>query len=206
MPILRLSLLILACLAVSPAWADPNADEVARTHFERGKQLAAAGKYADAYVQFASGYMATPRPAFLFNMAEAARGMGDSQKAREAYERFLAAEPSGAVADTARRRLVELGATPPPAPAPQPPPVPQPAAQVAKVPTPSEAAEQHASQPAPPMTRTAEPEREGKPLWKRWPVWAAVGGAVVATVVVLSVAGSGKGDGPACDAGCIDLR
>ena len=196
MPIVRLSLLILACLAVTPAWADPSADEVARTHFERGKQLAAAGKYADAYVQFASGYMATPRPAFLFNMAEAARGMGDAQKAKEAYERFLAAEPTGAVADTARRRLAELGVTTAPA---------SPPAQPKPLPSPSEAAAQHASQPAPMATRGAESEPEGRPLWKKWPLWAAVGGAVVATVVIVSVAASGKSE-PTCDAGCIDLR
>jgi tetratricopeptide (TPR) repeat protein len=195
---LRLSLLILACLAVTPAWADPSADDVARTHFERGKQLAAAGKYADAYVQFASGYMATPRPAFLFNMAEAARGMGDAQKAREAYERFLAAEPTGAVADTARRRLAELGATPPAPASP-------PAAQPKPLPSPSEAAAHHASQPAPAVTRSAESEPDGRPLWKKWPLWAAVGGAVVATVVIVSVAASGKSE-PTCDAGCIDLR
>src|SRR5262245_40837443 len=80
----------------------------AKAHYEHGKALAAAGRLAEAYVEFEAGYAAEPRPAFLFNMGETARGMGNAAAARSAYERYLAAEPTGPLADTARRRLAEL--------------------------------------------------------------------------------------------------
>jgi len=182
--------LILLCFALAPAaWAQP-ADDVARTHFERGKQLAASGKFADAYREFEAGYTATPRPAFLFNMGEAARGMGDVAKAREAYQKFLAAEPGGSVADTARQRLAELDRGAQPAPA-------------QKLPTPSEAAQQHASTTSAAAQPVPAP-REGKPLWKKWPLWAAVGGAVVTGAVIAAV--SLNKSEPSCGEGCIDLR
>lgn len=88
--------------------AEPNAD-AARAHYDRGKALAERGEYAAAYGEFEAGYQASPRPAFLFNMGEAARGMGHTDKARAAYQRYLAAEPNGPLADTARKRLAQLG-------------------------------------------------------------------------------------------------
>ena len=128
--------------------------------------------------------------------------MNDVPKARAAYERFLAAEPNGAIADTARKRLGEL----PPNPV-----GPQPAVPTTTTttppttaPTPAEAAQQHenamASRPMQPLPM----QPEDKPIWKKWPFWAAVGGAVVTTVVIVAVASSGGG--PSCGAGCIDLR
>lgn len=88
--------------------AQPKED-AARAHYDRGKALADGGQYAAAYVEFEAGYKVDPRAAFLFNMGEAARGMGNSAKARSAYERYLAAEPAGPLADTARKRLALLG-------------------------------------------------------------------------------------------------
>lgn len=188
---------------VGPAWSQPTpaAEEAAKGHFIRGKALIADGKFADAYREFDAGYQASPRPAFLFNMGEAARGMNDVIKARSAYERFLAAEPNGAVADTARKRLRELG----PRIGPEaPPPL---APWEPGVPTPTQAAVNvEAAAPAPSVVvRREAPEPESRPLWKRWPVWAAVGGVVVASIIV-GVAVSGD-DGPTCNvADCIDLR
>jgi tetratricopeptide (TPR) repeat protein len=206
--ILRL-LTLLLCLAPAIAMAEPKPDEAARSHYENGKRLATAGKYAEAYSEFEAGYSATPRPAFLFNMAEAARGMGDVPKARAAYERFLAAEPSGAVADTARRRLAELPASPPrgamtSAPSADTKSQPAAIAPGPGAPTPAEAAKMHESLTATgPMPLPAQAPAD-RPLWKKWPFWAAVGGAIATTVVIVAVSTS-RG-GPSCGAGCIDLR
>ena len=199
--VLVVSFVLLAL--VGPAWSQPTpaAEEAAKAHFMKGKTLIADGKFVDAYREFDAGYQASPRPAFLFNMGEAARGMNDIVKARSAYERFLAVEPNGAVADTARKRLRVLG----PRIGPEaPPPL---APWEPGVPTPTQAAVRvEAAVVAPSVVVRREPPQPGsRPLWKRWPVWAAVGGVVVASIVV-AVAVSGD-DGPSCDAAdCIDLR
>src|SRR5947208_2148851 len=120
--------------APGPAVADPSppegakdsksADAAGRLHFQRGQKATNAGDYAEAYREFEAGYAATGRPLFLFNMAEAARAMGATDKARDAYRAFLAADPNSALAATARTRLAEIEPpAPPPAPA-APPPVP----------------------------------------------------------------------------------
>src|SRR5690606_11821719 len=72
----------------------------------------------EAYDEFARGYAASGRPAFLFNMAEAARAMGEVEKARADYERYLREDPDGQYAALAARRLAELPAPPPPPPPP----------------------------------------------------------------------------------------
>ncbi len=209
MTILRLCLLLLAFGVPATAWASPKSDQTARAHFERGKRLAAKSKFADAYREFEAGYKANPLPAFLFNMGEAARHMGDAAKARSAYEQFLAVEQTGAVADTARQRLADLDRTnpvapPEPEPMVAPPPAPEPAPQQAAPPTPAEAAariEAHSTTTTS-VTATA-PEK--KPLWKKWPLWAAVGGAVAAGIVIGVVVTRGPDD-VMCNAGCRDLR
>ena len=202
-PLHLLLVLAIAIAAPSRAWGQPaaQAEEVAKTHYDRGKSLAATGKFADAYREFEAGYNASPKPAFLFNMGEAARGMGDVVKARVAYERFLAIESTGAVADTARKRLADLG----PAVGPAPPAPPAPLAPwEPAVPTPAQAAVNASASSSVVVTTSQPATTEARPLWKRWPLWAAVGGVLVAGIVVGAVIASG--DEPACDAGCIDFR
>jgi tetratricopeptide (TPR) repeat protein len=115
-----------------PAHAQPAAsnDQVARDHYDRGKQLAADGQFAAAYGEFSAGYDASPRALFLFNMAECERQLGNAPRARDFYERFLAASPNDALAQTARTRLSEL-------PAASPPTVPPPVKAVDVAPTPA---------------------------------------------------------------------
>lgn len=192
-------LVLLGSVAAQPT---PAADEEAKTRFNRGKSLIATGKFADAYREFEAGYQASPRAAFLFNMGEAARGMNDVPKARSAYERFLAAEPNGPLADTARKRLAELGPrigpeAPPPL-APWEPGVPTPTQTAVKV-------EAAAPPPATVTVRRESPEPTSRPMWKRWPLWAAVGGVVAASIVIGVVVSSDSG--VTCNAeDCIDLR
>lgn len=179
------------------AWAQRPPDEVARAHFEQGKTLAASGKFAEAYREFEAGYQAQPRPAFLFNMGEAARGMGDSEKARAAYERYLAVEGTGPLADTARQRLADLDRSAPKRESPPPPQakpaVPPPAVAAARV----EAA--HPAAPPQPLT-TDQPT----PLWKRKSVWIAAGVVVVAGTVAAIAATTTRSS--ECSGTCVDWR
>lgn len=207
--IIRLLLIILAFSA--PAYAQ-TPEQAAKTHFEQGRAFTAAGKLADAYKEFEAGYAILPRPAFLFNMGEAARAMGDWQKARAAYDKFLTVEATGQVADTARQRIADIDkehppapATPPVAPAPVAPAAPAPV-EPAKLPTPQQAADAHAGRAVDSTNAPIPQQNDGaKPIWKKWPFWAAVGGVVVTGIIIGAVVASGD-DGPDCNAGCIDLR
>jgi hypothetical protein len=202
-------------IAVSNVLAD---DATAKAHFERGKSLAAASKFEDAYRAFEAAYQESPRPAFLFNMGEAARALGDTARARTAYERFVAAEPKGTLADNARRRLAEM---PKPAPAPveraqpaPPPPAPaaksalaepfaEPPARPVQVPPPHKVVVSSEPPPASSTLPAAPPPAEGRPLWKKWPFWAAVGGVAATAIVVVAV--SSRGGDPCTPPMCVDL-
>jgi tetratricopeptide (TPR) repeat protein len=194
-------LVVLACLLAAPiASADPerpvaSAADRAKQHFERARALAQSKQYAAAYDEFAAGYALAPRPLFLFNMGEMARALGQTPRAREHYERYLAAEPDGAFAKTATQRLGELPAvTPQPVAA-------APAKPAPRVPPPSTATLPHRQ---PPTTHDftlayAAP----RPLYQRTGFWVGVGAAVVAGTVVVYAA---TRNGDSCTGNCIDLR
>jgi hypothetical protein len=179
-----------------PASTDPNsADQQARSHFQRGQELAGQGKYPQAYLEFEAGYRQSHRPLFLFNLGEAARAFGDGGRARAAYQRYLEEDPNGPMVSSANARLTDLGPGPvtdlglpkkedPSAPPPKP-------TVLVPVSLPSE--------------RFVTPKPEGsRPLWKKWPLWAAVGGVVAGGVVIYAF----TRDRSACGDGCslVDLR
>lgn len=197
---IRYSLIVLLITA-SAAHAQPASPEVdARTHFDQGQRFTAAGNYAAAYREFEAGYRANPRPAFLFNMGEAARALGDSAKARAAYEQFLVVESTGDLADTARQRLIVLGAAPPIAESH--PPAPPPVSAPPTLPAPHEVAAKIEASPTR-VVRTAQPNDE-RPVWKKWPLWAAIGGAVLTGIAIGVVVT--REESPSCGAACIDFR
>jgi tetratricopeptide (TPR) repeat protein len=193
---------ILALGAPIRADAQPNTD--AKSHYQNGKALAASGRYVEAYREFEAGYAKDPRPAFLFNMGEAARGMGDVAKARAAYEKFLVAEPTGDTAALARTRLKELPPALAPAPAPAAPAAPTtvPAAAAGMIPAPHEAAVRFEARVTGALPE-AGAHGASQPIWKKWPFWAAVGGVVITGIVVAVATRDG---GAPCSGGCIDLR
>jgi tetratricopeptide (TPR) repeat protein len=203
-------LVVLACLAAAPmiASAQPErpaatAADRAKDHFERARALAQAKQYAAAYDEFAAGYALAPRPLFLFNMGEMARALGQTPRAREHYERYLAAEPDGAFAKQATQRLTELSVvTPPPAPTPAPAPAPAPApvAQAPRVPPPTAVT---LPQTQPQSTHSFALTYEPRPLYKRTGFWVGVGAAVLAGTVVVYAS---TRDGDSCSGNCIDLR
>jgi tetratricopeptide (TPR) repeat protein len=233
---MRLKLLVTTWLiATVPQWVAPGvaaaqeskADVHARRAFKKGKSLFQAGRHLEALAQFSAGYELSRRPLFLFNMGECARKLGEPDRARSYYERYIAEDPSGPLVVVAKQRLAELG--PSPAPAQPPPAAPagpetSPAAKPATAPhdvastqaNPSgPAIPRAASSPAPDLRvrESAAPQStlalgrdeapdSGRPLWKKWPFWAGVGLAVV-TGVVVAVSLNG---GDECEGNCVDLR
>jgi hypothetical protein len=215
MRVSRLSLVALVFLAVGAiavpgaASAEPSADAAARVHYDQGRKLAAEGKFREAYVEFEAGYRVSARPAFLFNMGEAARGEGDPARARAAYEKYLAAEPDGSLAATAKQRLAAMG----PAPAPAPSTGPRTTVTTSNGTDPGKEPVRLMVDPARHTQVAVTPREHPHPLtleprprsmWKRWPIWAAIGTAVVAGTILAVVAS--RDEGVTCSAGCIDLR
>ena len=111
-------LFVIAC-ASSTAFAD-NGDhaEAAKAHYERGQTLYAGGQYAEARAEFLAGFELSHKAAFLFNAAECARLLGNSDAARDGYDQYLKLDPNGKLASLALQRIGDLGGiketTPPP--------------------------------------------------------------------------------------------
>lgn len=193
------SIAVTILFAATAARAQPPGDTEARARarFEAGQRLVEQGRFAEAYVEFERGYELSKKPLFLFNMGECARSMGDPERARDAYERYLREDPNGRLAATARERLAELPparATPPPRKRRPPPGGSAPAADGAT-------ARPDLITPPPPDDRRRATSRS---LLGRWETWAGVGAALVLGSVVV-YATTRDGD-DACGGGCVDLR
>jgi tetratricopeptide (TPR) repeat protein len=196
----------------SPALAQPqggarpaSADAHAREAFKKGEALFRAGRYLEALAQFSGGYELSQRPLFLFNMGECARKLGQTERARAYYQRYIDADKGGKLVALAEKRIAELGGpVVEDEPAAKPPAVD--AGGTAKsvaVPPPAAVAERPTrSVPAAALQADAPPE-ESRPLWKKWPFWAAVGAAAVTTTAVVLATSSGDGG---CTGTCVDFR
>ena len=184
-------MLVLALLAgVARA---QGADDVAkaRQHFEAGRALYNLGNFRDAIREFSAGYQLAPRPQFLVNLGQAYRKLGELEKARDQYRKFLdEAPPNDPDREQVQQILGELeqqiAAQPPPAPAPAPAPT--------VTPVPSQAA----------LTASAPPRRSwAKRNWWVFPVGAVVVGAALGVGLYFGLQPHQIGCGEA-SLGCID--
>jgi len=100
--------LVILLVCATPALAQPSGREGAKAHFKSGKALQDAGKYSEAADEYQAAYDLDPRPAMLFNIAQAHRLAGHKKTALDYYQRYLSDEPSGAGAREARQWVVEL--------------------------------------------------------------------------------------------------
>jgi tetratricopeptide (TPR) repeat protein len=75
----------------------------ARVHFERGRTFFEVDEYRKAITEFKAAHIEKPDPAFLYNIAECHRRLGEVADALVFYRRFLAATPP----DDKTRPLVE---------------------------------------------------------------------------------------------------
>jgi tetratricopeptide (TPR) repeat protein len=186
--------LALSCVAQSGnAAAQDDVEARARAHFAAGQVHVAGERFRQAYLAFSAGYELSQRPLFLFNMAECAYHIGLYARARTDYQRYLALDPNGAMAGTARERLEELGPTPPP-PA---------ESQVAP-------ARVAAVAQTPPQISVDVAPRPSRDIWQEEAFWGVLGASVglVLAAVITGVVVASTSNGPACAVGCtlVDFR
>jgi tetratricopeptide (TPR) repeat protein len=159
------------------AGAAPGEDPgTARAHYDLGMRFYQVGDYHKAIDEFRAAYVAHPDPAFVYDLAQCHRQLGEASEALTLFRRYLALAPASPVRPQVERRIRELEAAGAVA---QPPPGPQPAL----------------ASPALAMDVHEEPGGG-----RRWWLWAGLGvvAAAVATGLIISM-GRGRAD-PACPA------
>ncbi len=191
------------CLANPSAKADAESD--ARARFEAGQAHVDARRFEEAYAEFEAGYAASPRPLFLFNMAECARFAGRATDARRDYERYLTADPNGPMASAARRELEAFG----PAPAVEAHSEEESAVAITPAPEVSPITSVAPLALTPPTGRTEPSPPTSLEIWEEPAFWAILGTVVVAAVgagIGIGIATSTGSSEPACDAVCMQVR
>jgi opacity protein-like surface antigen len=111
-------------LAVACAWAGTAAaaDEAAAAHYKKGRSLYNVSEYRAALEEFKQAYVAHEDPAFLYNIAQCHRQLGNHREAITFYKRFLNQSPLAPNRKEIERLIAELevkaaqGSPPPPAP------------------------------------------------------------------------------------------
>ncbi len=198
------TVILVTALSSGKAFAQDDSQARARQHFIHGQAAVDAGRFHEAYEEFERGYALSQRALFLFNMAECARHEGRLEIARRDYERYLEAEPEGAMVATARQHLSELPA--PAAPVSAPTVEPAPAASVQQ---PSSAEDDGPAQVSVAPDALAVPSEPAPvdtvEIWEDWPFWTILGGsiAIAAGVTIGVVVGTSGSDAPACMGNCI---
>ncbi|HVZ72228.1 MAG TPA: tetratricopeptide repeat protein [Polyangia bacterium] len=202
------ALVVVTALAVSaPVVAAPSADEQdARRLFQKAELSFNLGKFDEALADYQAAYQAKPLPGFVFNIAQCYRNLGNWERARFFYRRYLALEPRSPnrhrvedlvaeMTDKIDKQQAQERPMPPSSPTAVPAPVV--VAPVEPVAPPAVAAPP-LPMPAPtpvPAPETAAaivvapaPAPVARPVYARWWFWAGVGvvaaGGVVAALVL----------------------
>ncbi len=199
--VLAVAMISFAAPAARASGAGIDDDKEARRLFEHAELEFNVGKFPEALADYQSAYEAKPLPGFLFNIAQCYRNVGNFERARFFFRRYLALEPHAPnrhrvdelIAEMSRQleaKQAEAAAaapatSPPVADAPPlvttPPPAPVLVEPVLPV-VPAAPSAVLMTSPAP-----ATPPAH-RPIWKRWWFWtgvaAVVAGGVVATYVL----------------------
>ena len=202
----------------SRAYSAESEKTVAKAHYETATRFYDLREYAKALDEYKAAYMAKPDPAFLFNIGQCHRKLGNAASAIEFYQQYLKKtgpdDPNRKQAE-ARIRDIEsghvsdddpftkedakapsvsdtAGATAPPTPPGAPVPGARPGAAANPI------APEATPAVLPPVradlvTSSKTPEPVSPPLYARWWLWTAVGVAVVggaAAAILISRSGS----------------
>ncbi len=168
----------------SPAHALADDKIVAREAFREGMRQYEVGDVKAALAAFKRAYLSYEEPAFLFNIAQCERVLGEKSEALREYKMYLRKLPAAPNRAEVQKIVGDLEA----ALAAERRKPPQERAEIAPSPAPALAA---APSPRPlavivKFEPPATPPRSEKPAYKKWWVW---------TVVAVVVAGAGVGLG-----------
>jgi tetratricopeptide (TPR) repeat protein len=194
-----------AAAPAAPAAATGEQGEAkARADFKRGKTAYDLGRFDEALAAYTSAYEAKPLPAFLFNMAQCHKQMGNWERASFFYKRYLALSPSAkdeaavkklveeadAKAAEAEKRKAELQKQ-------------EDARAAALIVAPPPPADPLLAKPTPGL----EPERAAAtPIYKTWWFWTGVGVVVAAAAGGTTAAVLSKPQAPATTLGTLNAR
>src|SRR5262249_34023367 len=106
---LRALVIVVGVLAAARAGADPAADKArALELFKTSDAAYKAGEFEKAAELLEQAYALYPEPILLYNRARALDGMGATQKAIDAYEKYLASAPDVTDRGAIERRIATM--------------------------------------------------------------------------------------------------
>ncbi len=200
---IRLAVVSMPLIAVcTPAKAADKAVEIARSLYEDGLKQYNLGHFDVALQDFESAYQAKPDPAFLFNIGQCRRMLGQPQQAILAYRAYLRELPDApnrgdvhALVTEMEKELVRraqetppTGTIPPTKPSVAPTPEPQPVSPPLQTAPPSTVPAPVSPAPNTSLitaaTRPAAEPGARPPLYKRWWLWTGVSAVVVVAIGV----------------------
>jgi len=193
-------LLVVSVIVGAPLRVYADAAQ-ARVHFEKGRTFFQVDEYRKAIDEFKAAHVERPDPAFLYNIAECYRHLGETKDALTYYRRFLTvAAPGDRTRPAVEKRIAELQAKAKAKPATEQ--ILAPATSVAPGSPVSEAAASDSAVMAGSLPRATAPEPdpatllakpapepgpgdvgEGKPFYKRGWFFAALGVVLIGGAV-----------------------
>jgi tetratricopeptide (TPR) repeat protein len=202
----RLAVALLAALLARPA-ADASTIEEkvkAREYYQKGITHYDIKEYAEALIEFKNAYRIVQDPAFLFNIAQCYRKLGQDVEALDYYRNFLRRFPNAPNRSEVDRRIQELERELETRPPTEPKPDPRlkngaPVTPIAPAPNGTAGGGPPLAQPnagtAPTVVATPQGggDRDATPIYGRWWFWTAVGAVVVvAGAAIFAVATRGE--------------
>jgi tetratricopeptide (TPR) repeat protein len=159
---------------------DQKQEKEARAHFDRAEKAFNLGRFEEALGGYQAAYEVLPLPAFLFNIAQCHRNMGNREQAIFFYQRYLSLDPEAAnrpvveelIAD--QQRQLES------------------AAQEPAKPVDLDARPEPAGTTVAHLDETQPPEKVGRWKTARWWLLGALGAALVGGVALLVVRKDGS--------------
>jgi len=95
----------------APAWAagaGAPGDRPGRALFEQAEAKFNVGRFDEALVDYQAAYDAEPLPAFLFNIGQCYRNMGNYERAQFFFRRYTALDPRSPNRPAAERLIAEM--------------------------------------------------------------------------------------------------
>lgn len=162
--------------ATAAAATESTGERPGRALFEQAEAKFNIGRFDEALVDYQAAYAVEPLPAFLFNIGQCYRNMGDYEQAQFFFRRYTTLDPRSPNRPAAERLIAEmqrLASERADNPAPPP----------ALFPPPAAAETAPAAAPAPVVAETSgDRAATRRPIYRRTWFWVAVSAVVVGGV------------------------